>query len=54
MMTERSGYSPTKGIYKARDDVLNHSRVSTGSSQMRTGRESHLKKGMGGPSSKSP
>lgn len=54
MMTERSGYSPTKGLHKARDDVLNHSRISTGSSQMRTGRESQLKKGMGGPSSKSP
>lgn len=54
MMTERSGYSPTKGLAKARDDVLNHSRMSTGSSQMRTGRESHPKKGMGGPSPKSP
>lgn len=54
MLTERSGYSPTKGLSKARDDVLNHSRVSTGSSQMRTGRESQLKKGMGGISQRSP
>jgi len=54
MMTERSGYSPTKGLAKARDDLLNHSRISTGSSQMKTGRESQLKKGMGGLKTKSP
>ena len=53
-MTERSGYSPTKGLSKARGDVLNHSMMSQGSSQMKTGRESHLKKGMGGANQKSP
>jgi len=48
MMTQRSGYSPTKGIPKARDDLVEASKMSTGSSQFRTQRESQPRKAIGG------
>lgn len=48
MMTQRSGYSPTKGIGKAREDLADGSKMSTGSSQFRTQRESQPRKALGG------
>lgn len=54
MMTQRSGYSPTKGINKARDDQVAASQMSTGSSQFRTQRESHPRKALGGEGQQLP